>query len=734
MMLGLSVIPLVIIGAIGIFSLLSISGTIDVKVDEIGNASIQQSTDTLKSLAEQNIIEKSQAVAKEIEIYLDAHPDMTWQDLYKDQNFRAIAVQPIGTQGYSVLGDPINFKNLMHSSKTSEGGSYEGYKTSSPQLYEIVSKIKGGNAASGYYSFKEADGSYRDKFISYYPVGRTTKDGVHLVTAITAYIDEFLAPTKVLEEKLRKDNEELVHEIANSIQQAMILIVIIALITIIAVIIIGLSFSRNTTVPIEKAAHMISEMGKGHLSERLNIVRDDEIGILTREMDSFSDNLQLSVLATLKQVASGNLSVMVTPKDEDDEISHALIQLISSINGITGQIRDLIANAEEGQLKTRGDPSQFVGVYQDIIIGINNMLDAIITPLNEALRVSDQFSHAKFKVRFNDKVETRGDLIALKEGLNTIGIELSTVIHDVSEQVSALTASSEQAAASVQEITAGASSIAQSSSKVSTNAENSVLSVEQVLKAMEELNTSVAEITTKVESVNILSQEANKSSIKGVEQAAAAEGGINAINSAVSDVGSIITKIKNQMEEIGKIVEIISNIAEQTNLLALNAAIEAARAGDAGMGFAVVANEVKTLAQESQISAENIEKIIKSLQKQSGQAAEAMDQANVEVKKGSVAITDTILFFKSIAEQIEEISSNMTEVASLSEEEAAVVEEITSRVSEVKTMSIDTAQEAISSASASEESASALNQVSSIISDLSIIATRIDESMSRLNG
>lgn len=213
-----------------------------------------------------------------------------------------------------------------------------------------------------------------------------------------------------------------------------------------------------------------------------------------------------------------------------------------------------------------------------------------------------------------------------------------------------------------------------------------------------------------------------------------AENGISAINGAVGDVGTIISEIRAQMVEINKIVVIISDIADQTNLLALNAAIEAARAGEAGMGFAVVADEVKTLAQESQGSAENISRIITSLQRQSEQAATAMGLATTEVSRGSVAITDTIQFFHTIADQVEEISKNMGEVAGLTEEEAAAVEEITASITEVKEMSTETAQEAVGSAAATEETSAALNQVSTIISNLSTVATRIDESMSRLNG
>lgn len=513
------------------------------------------------------------------------------------------------------------------------------------------------------------------------------------------------------------------------------LIIIIAVLIGIILAVFALFLTRSITGPLNKTVEMLSELSKGHLKTRLSMNRKDEIGQMGEMMDTYADYVQNNVVATLHKISMGEKKItLLTASDDQDEVSPALNQTITTINDIVGDISFLIAESQEGRLKNRGDSSKYLGAYQDIIVGINNMLDAIVTPINEALRVADLFAHAKFTSRFDENVIIKGDLIALKEGLNTVGKELSVAIKDVSEQINSLTASSEEAASSVEEITAGAASIAQSSSVVSNNAENSVISVDQVLTAMEELTTSVSTVAAKVDAVSRLTQEANGTTNKGVEQAAVAETGIKAINTSVNDVGTIITEIRGQMNEIGKIVEIISNIADQTNLLALNAAIEAARAGDAGMGFAVVANEVKTLAQDSQGSAENIAKIIFSLQKHSEKAATAMNQATNEVSKGSVAITDTIRFFNIIAEQVNQITRNMTEVASLSEEEAAGVQEITASVSEVKGMANDTAREATNSAAASEQSSAALNQMAEIVSNLAGIASKINDSMARLNG
>ena len=111
---------------------------------------------------------------------------------------------------------------------------------------------------------------------------------------------------------------------------------------------------------------------------------------------------------------------------------------------------------------------------------------------------------------------------------------------------------------------------------------------------------------------------------------------MESITKSSSEVEHIIGAIRSEMDQIRKIVNIITDLANQTNLLALNAAIEAARAGDAGRGFAVVASEVKALAQESRISAESIADMIMGLERKSDDAAQAIEAAGKAVVKGTV--------------------------------------------------------------------------------------------------
>lgn len=193
---------------------------------------------------------------------------------------------------------------------------------------------------------------------------------------------------------------------------------------------------------------------------------------------------------------------------------------------------------------------------------------------------------------------------------------------------------------------------------------------------------------------------------------------MHGILTSSTEIEYMVSDISAQMNEIGRIVDIISSIAEQTNLLALNAAIEAARAGEAGLGFAVVAGEVKELASGSQRSAENIAGIISTLQKNTRAITEAVKISLTEVKTGNEAVVQTLGIFNEIVESIAEIDLNMNDVAAASEEQAASVHDVTTTVHEFGEMVQQTAKESVGLAAASEESSAAVDQIVTMIANV----------------
>jgi methyl-accepting chemotaxis protein len=435
----------------------------------------------------------------------------------------------------------------------------------------------------------------------------------------------------------------------------------------------------------------------------------------------------------LAQISDGKINELITQTYQGDheKMKVAVNNVATVLQGLQKEIAHLIDASKKGQLSERGQVDQFKGAYAEIIRGLNELLEVIVGPLNEAIRISDEYARANFSARMSDRIHVEGDFLKFKESLNNIGIGVSKSLMAVSEQITNLASSAEEAMASVEEVASGSIQVAKNTQAVGTNAERGSQGIRQVLKAMEDLTSTVADVATKSENVSKIANSANQISKEGAELAKKADNGMEGITRNAEEVAGIVNDIKAQMDQIGKIVNVITDLANQTNLLALNAAIEAARAGDAGRGFAVVATEVKSLAQESRASAENIADMIGNLQKRSVQAADAMNSANKTVKEGSQALTETLGAFNKIVTAIDQISRNIEEVASASEEQAASVEEVTASVNEVNSLVRGTAKEAMDAAAASEEASAAIDQIGKIIGNVNVIVDNISKEVGK---
>jgi methyl-accepting chemotaxis protein len=529
----------------------------------------------------------------------------------------------------------------------------------------------------------------------------------------------------------RAEAERINTEADITFTASVLLITVVGIIGVVAAIALGFIISRSITIPLKKVGEILSEMSLGHLGNRLAFTRKDEIGIMSQSMDSFSDDLQNTVIGGMNMIAAGDLTLNITPKDDRDEISPALAKTVTTLQELVKESAHLSGAAISGELKTRGDLTRFEGGYRQILEGVNNTLDAIIVPVNEAMRLSSSYASGDFTDRVNQNLEINGDFIAFRDALNQIGIQSSQAISGVKIEVESLTAGMEETNASTEEVASTANTLAQSSSSVSMLAERSSNGVSQTLRAMDDLSNTVGSVASKAEQASAMAKQTVDLSEKGVTLAGKAEKGMEGIMESVDQTSGIIIDITSQMEEIGKIVDVITGIAEQTGLLALNAAIEAARAGDAGMGFAVVADEVKSLALESQKSAENIAGIIGNLQKKSQLVSDSMKVSAAEVKTGNEAVSETLQVFNQIVEAINVVHNNMTEVAGATEEQAAAVEEITASVNEVGTLVQQTAREAVDSAAATQEVTASIDQITRAISEAAASVQNISREMEK---
>ncbi|MFH0966645.1 MAG: methyl-accepting chemotaxis protein, partial [Methanobacteriota archaeon] len=488
--------------------------------------------------------------------------------------------------------------------------------------------------------------------------------------------------------------------------------------------------ARSIARPIVTVTAMADRFAEGEISTNLIVDQEDEIGQLAKSFKRLGESLKGKEEASAS-IAKGEFRIMIPLASDRDVLGTAMIQMKEAIIGLVTSADQIATAAEAGDLKQRGDPNQFKGDYRSIITGLNNTLDSIVTPVSEAMRLSGSYAKGDYTDRIDEKLVVKGDFIAFKDALNQIGIQGSSAIGEVKEEVESLSAGMEETNASVEEVSSTTTLLSRGASSVSDLAERSGSGIQQTLTAMEDLSSTVSAVAMKAEQASSMAKETVDLSERGVILAGKAEKGMDGIMHSVDETSSIITDITSQMEEIGNIVGVISGIADQTGLLALNAAIEAARAGDAGLGFAVVADEVKTLALESQKSAENIAMIIGNLQNQSHLVSESMKTSAIEVKTGNAAVSETLSVFNQIVQAINVVHDNMIEVAGATEEQEAAVDEITASVHELGTLVQQTAKEAIDSEAATEEVSASIDQITKAISDASASIQNIASEMDR---
>jgi len=550
-------------------------------------------------------------------------------------------------------------------------------------------------------------------------------------TTLANYRAQCNAALTTLMETNLKVAEEIKAENDRNAETAKATMIIVTIIG--AIIGIGFAYAltRSITGPLAKTVEMIEEMNHGHLGMRLGMTRKDEIGELSGTMDNFANNLQNEVIGIMKKIAGGEKVSSVPIMDDRDEIGPALKLTAETINSLIDETKTLANGAAEGNLNIRGDARRFKGGYYDIIDGINQTLEHIIAPVNEAMNLAGAYAMGDFSARFNDTVEVKGDFIPFRDSLNKIGIESGQAIGQVKKEVDSLLAGMEETSASVEEVTAGAQNLSHNAAVVSDLSEKSGEGVSQVLQAMSDLSITVGSVAGQANEVANLTQETDDLSRQGSALVGRVEHGMQKISGSVNETDHVVEEIGKQMEDIGTIVNVISSIADQTNLLALNAAIEAARAGDAGLGFAVVADEVKSLALESQKSAEKIATLISDLQKKSHAVTESMKTSLVDVEEGNVAVKETLTVFNKIAEAIGTVSIRVGEVAGASEEQAASVQEVTASVHELGNLIEQAAKEAVDSSAATEEASAALDQITRVITDSTASIDRISQSMGR---
>jgi methyl-accepting chemotaxis protein len=323
----------------------------------------------------------------------------------------------------------------------------------------------------------------------------------------------------------------------------------------------------------------------------------------------------------------------------------------------------------------------------------------VFTPVEKAVQTMEQISAGNLTVKIT--AESNDEVGRLLHGM-------ALMVKNLREMIIKLVCISENLGLS-------ATDLRHQADDSKNGVDSQLLETTQLATAMNEMSATVHQVAQNAASAAESATRANNNAHEGQSIVSGAIESIHLLNEGVQSSEDSIRKLQNEIEEIGVVLNVIGGIAEQTNLLALNAAIEAARAGEQGRGFAVVADEVRTLAGRTQQSTEDINEMIGRLQNGANDTVSSMQKSLERAKHSVQTIIKTGSSLETITSSITEINDMNLQIASAAEQQSAVAEEINANVVKIHHVAESSAERVGKTAQASDELTTLTQELSQLI-------------------
>ncbi|HVO74203.1 MAG TPA: methyl-accepting chemotaxis protein [Ignavibacteriaceae bacterium] len=465
-------------------------------------------------------------------------------------------------------------------------------------------------------------------------------------------------------------------------------------------IILGAFISKKINKTIKDLTCMLHELSKGHICERSKITSKDELGAFSAEMNQFTDYLQNSVLSNINKISEGNFTFDYSFSDEKDLFSKALTKLAKVSSNLKNETVKMAEAYDNGNTDYRVNESLFPGDYKKIIENINKTLNQIVMVVRKGYVAMQSFSEGDLTARMDG--DYKGAFNRYKTNINNLGGSLEKMIFEVSKIIESTAVSTNEISSRIEEISTGTTEQSQQASEVAS--------------AVEEMTKTILETSKNADSASEASKRYGDIAKEGGQVVNQTVEGMSRIASVVKKSAVTVHALGKSSVQINEIIGVIDDIADQTNLLALNAAIEAARAGEQGRGFAVVADEVKKLAERTTKATKEIGSMIKQIQSDTKEAVSSMELGTAEVEKGIELADHAGNSLKQIIDGADNVVDLIAQVAAASEEQSSASEQISKSIESINNVT--------------QESSVNLQQISKSANDLTELTGKLEKLIS----